>query len=80
MVRQVLMIVSRAARLLECLEFNPEQFYQILEDVEGQVREQFGASADARLPDLPQYIINKLGLDRDPLQPDKSPPPYQQSG
>ena len=29
--RQLLMIVSRPARLLECLEFDPEEFYQILE-------------------------------------------------
>ncbi|GMR34946.1 hypothetical protein PMAYCL1PPCAC_05141 [Pristionchus mayeri] len=66
LVRQLLMIVSRPARLLECLEFDPDEFYQLLEEAEGVVREQLG-SGTARVPDLPQYIIGKLGLDRDPL-------------
>ncbi|VDD85671.1 unnamed protein product [Enterobius vermicularis] len=65
-VRSLLMIVSRPARLLECLEFDPDEFYQLLEETEGAVREQLGAG-NARVPDLPQYIISKLGLDRDPL-------------
>lgn len=60
------MIVSRPARLLECLEFDPDEFYHLLEEAEGVVREQLG-SGTARVPDLPQYIIGKLGLDRDPL-------------
>ncbi|VDO64644.1 unnamed protein product [Heligmosomoides polygyrus] len=66
LVKQVLMIVSRPARLLECLEFDPDEFYHLLEEAEGVVREQLG-SGSARVPDLPQYIIGKLGLDRDPL-------------
>ncbi|VDM42797.1 unnamed protein product [Toxocara canis] len=66
LVRSLLMIVSRPARLLECLEFNPDEFYHLLEEAEGAVREQLG-SGNARVPDLPQYIISKLGLDRDPL-------------
>uniref|UniRef100_A0A914ZQV2 non-specific serine/threonine protein kinase n=2 Tax=Parascaris univalens TaxID=6257 RepID=A0A914ZQV2_PARUN len=66
LVRSLLMIVSRPARLLECLEFDPDEFYHLLEDAEGAVREQLG-SGNARVPDLPQYIISKLGLDRDPL-------------
>lgn len=37
-----------------------------MEETEGAVREQLGAG-NARVPDLPQYIISKLGLDRDPL-------------
>uniref|UniRef100_A0A914CC86 non-specific serine/threonine protein kinase n=1 Tax=Acrobeloides nanus TaxID=290746 RepID=A0A914CC86_9BILA len=61
--KQLLMIVSRAARLLECLEFNPGEFYQLLEEAEGAVRVQLG-SGTARVPDLPQYIINKLGLNK----------------
>ncbi|KAJ1368860.1 hypothetical protein KIN20_030208 [Parelaphostrongylus tenuis] len=64
--KQLLMIVSRPARLLECLEFDPDEFYHLLEEAEGVVREQLG-SGSARVPDLPQYIIGKLGLDRDPL-------------
>uniref|UniRef100_A0A914WKZ2 non-specific serine/threonine protein kinase n=1 Tax=Plectus sambesii TaxID=2011161 RepID=A0A914WKZ2_9BILA len=66
LVKQLLMIVSRPARLLECLEFDPDEFYQLLEEAEGAVREQLG-SGTARVPDLPQYIVSKLGLDRDPL-------------
>ncbi|CAB3406908.1 unnamed protein product [Caenorhabditis bovis] len=66
LVKRLLMIVSRPARLLECLEFDPDEFYQLLEEAEGVVREQLG-SGTARVPDLPQYIIGKLGLDRDPM-------------
>uniref|UniRef100_A0A0K0D470 non-specific serine/threonine protein kinase n=1 Tax=Angiostrongylus cantonensis TaxID=6313 RepID=A0A0K0D470_ANGCA len=51
--KQLLMIVSRPARLLECLEFDPDEFYHLLEEAEGVVREQLGSG--------------KLGLDRDPL-------------
>ncbi|EPB68514.1 kinase domain protein [Ancylostoma ceylanicum] len=47
-------------------EFDPDEFYHLLEEAEGVVREQLG-SGTARVPDLPQYIIGKLGLDRDPL-------------
>lgn len=38
LVRRLLLIISRPARLLECLEFDPEQFYHMLEEVEGQAR------------------------------------------
>jgi serine/threonine protein kinase len=64
--KQLLMIVSRAARLLECLEFDPSEFYQLLEEAEGAVRYQLG-SGTARVPDLPQYIVNKLGLNKNLL-------------
>uniref|UniRef100_A0A914MHE6 Microtubule-associated serine/threonine-protein kinase pre-PK domain-containing protein n=1 Tax=Meloidogyne incognita TaxID=6306 RepID=A0A914MHE6_MELIC len=63
LVKQMLMIVSRTARLLECLEFNPDEFYQLLRDAEVAVREQLG-SGSARVPDLPQYILTKLGLNK----------------
>ena len=62
LIKKLLLIVSRPARLLECLEFNPEEFYQLLEAAEGQARGDQGVKAH-----LPQYIITKLGLDRDPL-------------
>ena len=54
--------MSRPARLLECLEFDPEEFYQLLEAAEGHARGLHGVSAN-----VPQYIIGKLGLNRDPL-------------
>ena len=36
-------------------EFDPEQFYMLLEAAEGQARQTIKA-------DIPQYIISKLGL------------------
>uniref|UniRef100_A0A915CQG2 Microtubule-associated serine/threonine-protein kinase pre-PK domain-containing protein n=1 Tax=Ditylenchus dipsaci TaxID=166011 RepID=A0A915CQG2_9BILA len=66
LVKQILMIVSRAARLLECLEFDPDEFYHLLEEAEGAVRVQLG-SGTARVPDLPQYIVTKLGLNKNLL-------------
>ena len=56
------MIVSRPARLLECLEFDPEEFYRLLEAAEGQAKSTQGIKVS-----VPQYIISKLGLNRDPL-------------
>ena len=41
-------------------EFDPEEFYHLLEAAEGQAKQVIKA-------DIPQYIINKLGLNRDPL-------------
>lgn len=38
----------------------------MLENTEGEVREQLGAS-NVRIPDLPQYILTKLGLNKDNL-------------
>ncbi|KAF4014355.1 hypothetical protein G4228_006851 [Cervus hanglu yarkandensis] len=63
LVRKLLIIISRPARLLECLEFDPEEFYHLLEAAEGQAREGQGIKTD-----LPQYIIGQLGLAKDPLQ------------
>ncbi|XP_077500126.1 microtubule-associated serine/threonine-protein kinase 3-like isoform X3 [Amblyomma americanum] len=62
LVRKLLLIVSRPARLLECLEFDPEEFYRLLEAAEGQAKVVQGVSTD-----IPRYIINKLGLNRDPF-------------
>merc|ERR1719422_2620780 len=61
LIKKLLLIVSRPARPLECLEFDPEEFYQLLEAAEGQARVKCPSGA------VPQYIINKLGLNRDPL-------------
>uniref|UniRef100_A0A3B4B5Z4 non-specific serine/threonine protein kinase n=1 Tax=Periophthalmus magnuspinnatus TaxID=409849 RepID=A0A3B4B5Z4_9GOBI len=62
-IKRLMMIISRPARLLECLEFDPEQFYHLLEAAEGQAREGEGIRGD-----LPKYIISQLGLNRDPLE------------
>lgn len=62
-IKRLLLIISRPARLLECLEFDPEEFYHLLEVAEGQARYALqGIKAD-----IPQYIIQKLGLNRDPI-------------
>lgn len=62
LIKKLLVIISRPARLLECLEFDPEEFYRLLEAAEGQAKILQGINTD-----IPQYIINKLGLNRDPL-------------
>ncbi|VDO96451.1 unnamed protein product [Soboliphyme baturini] len=55
---KLLIIVSRSARLLECLEFDPNEFYQMLEKAEDLAREA------KHITDIPMYIISKLGLDK----------------
>lgn len=61
-IKKLLLVISRPARLLECLEFDPEEFYHLLEAAEGQAKAIQGIKAD-----IPQYIIHKLGLNRDPI-------------
>uniref|UniRef100_A0A8D3BI80 non-specific serine/threonine protein kinase n=1 Tax=Scophthalmus maximus TaxID=52904 RepID=A0A8D3BI80_SCOMX len=63
LVRKILIIISRPARLLECLEFDPEEFYHLLEAAEGHAKVGQGIKTD-----IPRYIISQLGLTRDPLQ------------
>ncbi|XP_036410743.1 microtubule-associated serine/threonine-protein kinase 2-like [Megalops cyprinoides] len=63
LVRKLMIIIARPARLLECLEFDPEEFYCLLEAAEGRAREGQGIKSD-----IPHYIINQLGLTRDPLK------------
>lgn len=62
LIKKLLVIVSRPARLIECLEFDPEEFYRLLEAAEGQAKTTQGIKTS-----VPQYIISKLGLNRDPL-------------
>ncbi|XP_034251530.1 microtubule-associated serine/threonine-protein kinase 3 isoform X2 [Thrips palmi] len=77
-VRRLLLIISRPARLLECLEFDPEEFYHMLEEAEGQAKLAHQVKAD-----IPQYILGKLGmtknssaeLDEDLSSINISPPP-----
>ncbi|XP_037326298.2 microtubule-associated serine/threonine-protein kinase 3 isoform X4 [Pungitius pungitius] len=63
LVRKILIIISRPARLLECLEFDPEEFYHLLEAAEGHAKVGQGIKTD-----IPRYIISQLGLTRDPLE------------
>ncbi|TGZ51510.1 hypothetical protein CRM22_010738 [Opisthorchis felineus] len=78
LIRRLLLIIARPARLLECLEFDPREFYQMLEVAEDQVRRQtssgFGPMEASRgrgeivSADVPLYIISKLGLNKNVLQ------------
>uniref|UniRef100_A0AAY4CGA8 non-specific serine/threonine protein kinase n=1 Tax=Denticeps clupeoides TaxID=299321 RepID=A0AAY4CGA8_9TELE len=63
LVRKLMIVIARPARLLECLEFDPEEFYHLLEAAEGHAKEGQGIKSD-----IPRYIINQLGLTRDPLE------------
>ncbi|NXG64587.1 MAST4 kinase, partial [Hemiprocne comata] len=62
-VRKILIVTARPARLLECLEFDPEEFYYLLEAAEGHAKEGQGIKTD-----IPRYIISQLGLNKDPLE------------
>jgi microtubule-associated serine/threonine kinase len=62
LIKKLLLVISRPARLLECLEFDPEEFYHLLEQAEGQAR----VNAEIKT-DIPRYIITKLSLNRDPI-------------
>ncbi|XP_032966214.1 microtubule-associated serine/threonine-protein kinase 4 isoform X4 [Rhinolophus ferrumequinum] len=63
LVRRILIVIARPARLLECLEFDPEEFYYLLEAAEGHAKEGQGIKTD-----IPRYIISQLGLNKDPLE------------
>nr|CAB3263655.1 microtubule-associated serine/threonine-protein kinase 3 [Phallusia mammillata] len=56
--KRFLLIISRPARLLECLEFKAEDFYQLLESAEHVVKE----SKEVIGMDIPKYIFQQLGL------------------
>uniref|UniRef100_A0A1I8IVQ0 Mre11_DNA_bind domain-containing protein n=1 Tax=Macrostomum lignano TaxID=282301 RepID=A0A1I8IVQ0_9PLAT len=60
--QKVELLAKETARLLECLEFDPAEFLQLLEAAEGQVRQ-----VEKLQTDIPRYIISKLGLNKDPL-------------
>ncbi|XP_029805867.1 microtubule-associated serine/threonine-protein kinase 2 isoform X2 [Suricata suricatta] len=63
LVKKLMIVIARPARLLECLEFDPEEFYHLLEAAEGHVKEGQGIKCD-----IPRYIVSQLGLTRDPLE------------
>ena len=57
LIKKLLLIVSRPARLLECLEFDPEEFYQLLEAAEGQARVVHGVQTQLPQVDLKHQTI-----------------------
>ena len=62
LIRSFLLIISRVARLLECIEFDPLKFCSILDAAEEQVKHELTKA------DIPKYVISKLGLNRDPFE------------
>uniref|UniRef100_A0A6Q2ZLB0 non-specific serine/threonine protein kinase n=1 Tax=Esox lucius TaxID=8010 RepID=A0A6Q2ZLB0_ESOLU len=70
LVKKLLIIISRPARLLECLEFNPEEFYHLLEAAEDHAKE-----GHLMKTDIPRYIISQLGLTRDPVEGERKGQP-----
>uniref|UniRef100_A0A8C6PGB8 non-specific serine/threonine protein kinase n=1 Tax=Nothobranchius furzeri TaxID=105023 RepID=A0A8C6PGB8_NOTFU len=56
LVKKLFIIISRPARLLECLEFNPEEFYHLLEAAEDHAKE-----GQLMKADIPRYIISHSG-------------------
>ncbi|XP_069024385.1 microtubule-associated serine/threonine-protein kinase 1-like isoform X1 [Embiotoca jacksoni] len=75
LVKKLFIIISRPARLLECLEFNPEEFYHLLEAAEDHAKE-----GQLMKADIPRYIISQLGLTRDPLEEIVSLDSYDSEG
>lgn len=61
LVKKFLLTISRVARLLECLEFDPLEFCHLLDAAAAQAKNYIKS-------DIPKYIISKLGLTRDPLE------------
>jgi hypothetical protein len=62
LIRSFLLIISRVARLLECIEFDPLKFCYILDAAEEQAKNELTKA------DIPKYVISKLGLNRDPYE------------
>lgn len=54
---------TRVPLLSSPQEFDPEEFYHLLEAAEGHAKEGQGIKTD-----IPRYIISQLGLTRDPLE------------
>ncbi|XP_044046175.1 microtubule-associated serine/threonine-protein kinase 1-like isoform X2 [Siniperca chuatsi] len=75
LVKKLFIIISRPARLLECLEFNPEEFYHLLEAAEDHAKQ-----GQLMKADIPRYIIGQLGLTRDPLEEIVSLDSYDSEG
>jgi microtubule-associated serine/threonine kinase len=61
-VRKLLLTTARSARLLECLNFDPENFLRTLEEIECQAK-----TITNLKQDIPKYICSKLNLERNPL-------------
>uniref|UniRef100_A0A670XWD2 non-specific serine/threonine protein kinase n=1 Tax=Pseudonaja textilis TaxID=8673 RepID=A0A670XWD2_PSETE len=56
LVRKILIVIARPARLLECLEFDPEEFYYLLEAAEGHAKE--GLSETLHNPSVTVCVTN----------------------
>uniref|UniRef100_A0A8C9Y022 non-specific serine/threonine protein kinase n=1 Tax=Sander lucioperca TaxID=283035 RepID=A0A8C9Y022_SANLU len=72
LVKKILIIIARPARLLECLEFDPEEFYHLLEAAEGHAKEgQLGLTRDP-LEEIAQLTSCDSGIAETPETDDSS--------
>lgn len=55
--------ISHSFSSLSLQEFDPEEFYHLLEEVEDHAKAGRGIKTD-----IPRYIISQLGLAKDPLE------------
>lgn len=56
-------LISLQHLSIQWQEFNPEEFYHLLEAAEDHAKE-----GQLMKADIPRYIISQLGLTRDPLE------------
>lgn len=61
LVKRFRLVVLHVERLLECIEFNPLEFFQMIDEAEQQARQE-------AIKDVPKYILSKLGIGKDPFE------------
>jgi len=63
LIKRFMMIIARSARLLECLEFSPENYYELIANVENDLKIQQEQKNTVNLEqNVPQYIMGRLGM------------------
>jgi len=72
LVKKLMMIIARPSRLLECLEFSPEDYYKVISEAEDEAKKKSFISNE-----IPHYILTKLGItnsgDADNFRSDPEP-------
>jgi len=71
LIKRFMMIIARSARLLECLEFSPEDYYELISNVENDLKIQQQENTQQHNCNLeqkvPQYIMSRLGMTSDEI-------------
>ncbi|KAG7271986.1 hypothetical protein CRUP_001546 [Coryphaenoides rupestris] len=82
LVKKLMIVIARPARLLECLEFDPEEFYHLLEAAEGHAKEEMAqlSSYDSGNPDTPETddSVDGRGATVPPPPQTKTKPPREE--